>query len=68
MSQARLKVAELTVYSVKGFREFFTHFNKAQLDGEQLSVRKPIVAEVIPVAEGTVSMRTPSVSHVYGPN
>jgi hypothetical protein len=63
-SQARHNMAKLTVYSVKGFRDFFTHFNKAQMDGEQFSARKPITAEVIPVAEGTVSEQTLSISRM----
>ena len=55
----------LTDYSIKGFRDFFMHFNKVQMDGEQLPVRKPIIAEVIPVSEGTVSKeKTLSVSHI----
>jgi hypothetical protein len=51
------------MYSIKGFRDFFTQLDKAQMDGEQSQVRKPITTEVIPVAEVTVSKQTLSVSH-----
>ncbi|KAH0556778.1 hypothetical protein GP486_005435 [Trichoglossum hirsutum] len=41
---------------VRGFREFFTLFNKVQMDGEHPQTRGPITAEVIPVAEGNTTL------------
>jgi hypothetical protein len=46
-----LRIYEDRVKHTKGFRDFFFEFNRDLMAGKDLSSRKPIIAEVIQVAE-----------------
>lgn len=47
---------KLTLCSTKGFRDFFFQFNKDLMSGSLPTLRKPIIAEVIQVAENATQL------------
>lgn len=51
-----IRVYEDRVKHTKGFRDFFFEFNKDLLAGRNQSSRKPIIAEVIQVAENATQL------------
>ncbi|KAI9797239.1 MAG: hypothetical protein M1835_001595 [Candelina submexicana] len=51
-----IRVYEDRLKHVRGFRDFFTAFNKALMSPTAPTPRKPITAEVVQVAEGSTSL------------